>query len=63
MHENSNIPNLTQIINKFFEEKMFPDDLIKTKVNRLHMDGSKLVENNYRPASLLIVWSKIIDCA
>ena len=54
------IPYLTQIINKSFEEGIFPDDLKKAKVIPLHKDGSKLDENNYRPISLLIVWSKII---
>ena len=63
LSSNVTIPYLTQIINEFFEENFFPDDLKKAKVNPLHMDGSKLVENNYRPASLLFVCSKIIDCA
>ena len=35
----------------------------KAKVIPLHRDGSKLDENNYRPISLLIVWSKIIERA
>ena len=42
---------------------MFPDDLKKAKVIPLHKDGSNLDENNYRPISLLIVWSKIIERA
>ena len=57
------IPYLTQIINKSFEEGIFPDDLKTAKVIPLHKDGSKLDENNYRPISLLIVWSKIIERA
>ena len=61
----SNITNpyLTQVINKSFEEGMFPYDLKKAKVITLLKDGSKLDENNYRPISLLIVWSKTIECA
>ena len=63
LSSNITIPYLTQVINKSFEEGMFPDDLEKAKVIPLHKDGSKLDENNYRPISLLIVWSKIIERA
>ena len=63
LSSNITIPYLTQVINKSFEEGMFPDDLKKAKVIPLHKDGSKLDENNYRPISLLIVWSKIIERA
>ena len=35
----------------------------KAKVIPLHKDGSKLDEKNYRPISLLNVWSKIIERA
>ena len=45
------IPYLTQIINKSFEEGLFPDDLKKVKVIPLHKDGSKPDENNYRHIS------------
>ena len=63
LSSNVTIPYLTQIINLSFEEGIFPDDLKKAKVIPLHKDGSKLDENNYRPISLLIVWSKIIERA
>ena len=63
LSSNVTIPYLTQIINLSFEEGIFPDDLKKAKVIPLHNDGSKLDENNYRPISLLIVWSKIIERA
>ena len=62
LSSNVTIPYLTQIINKSFEEGIFPD-LKKAKVIPLHKDGLKLDENNYRPISLLIVWSKIIERA
>ena len=42
---------------------MFPDDQKKAEVIPLHKDGSKLDKNIYRPVSLLIVWSKIIERA
>ena len=63
LSSNVTIPYLTQIIHKSFEEGIFPDDLKKAKVIPLHKDESKLDENNYRPNSLLIVWSKIIERA
>ena len=63
LSSNVTIPYLTQIINLSFEEGIFPDDLKKAKVIPLHKDGSKIDENNYRPISLLIVWSKIIERA
>ena len=51
LSSNVTIPYLTQIINKSFEERIFPDDLKKAKVIPFHKDGSKLDENNYRPIS------------
>ena len=63
LSSNVTVPYLTQIINKSFEAGIFPDDLKKAKVIPLHKDGSKLDENNYRPISLLIVCSKIIERA
>ena len=39
----------------------FPQELKKAKVFPLHKSGSKLDENNYRPISLLIVWSKVYE--
>ena len=42
---------------------MFPSDLKQSKVIPLHKGGSRLDENNYRPISLLKVWSKIFESA
>ena len=39
----------------------FPIELKKGKVIPMHKSGSKLDENNYRPISLLNVWSKIYE--
>ena len=42
---------------------MFPSDLKQAKIIPLHKGGSRLDENNYRPISLLKVWSKIFERA
>ncbi len=55
------IPYLTKIINMFFSEGLFPYELCKAKVFPLHKSGTKLEERNYRPISLIIVWSKIFE--
>ena len=44
---NVTISYLTQIINKSFEEGIFPDYLKKAKVVPLQKDGSELDEKNY----------------
>ena len=54
---------LTSLINQSFREGVFPTELIKTKVIPLHKEGSRLEEDNYRPISLLNVWSKIYERA
>ena len=54
---------LTSLINQSFREGVFPTELKKAKVIPLHKEGSRLEENNYRPISLLNVWSKIYERA
>ena len=54
---------LTSLINHSFREGVFPTELKKAKVIPLHKEGSRLEENNYRPISLLNVWSKIYERA
>ena len=54
------IEYITFLINLSFHRGEFPQELKKkTKLFPLHKSGSKLEENNYRPISLLIVWSKV----
>ena len=57
------IPYLTYLVNLSFQNGEFPEELRKAKVLPLHKDGPKTCENNYRPISLLIVWSKIFERA
>ena len=54
-------PYLSFLINWSFTKGVFPKELCKARVLPLHKDGSKLDEKNYRPISLLIVWSKMYE--
>ena len=57
------IPYLASLINNSFIQGIFSDRLKRAKVIPMHKSGSRVVENNYRPISLLIVWSKIFERA
>ena len=59
--KNETVEILTYLINRSFDEGIFPVSLKKAKVIPLHKDGSKTDVNNYRPISLLTVWSKIFE--
>ena len=54
---------LKHLINISFAAGIFPEILKDAKVLPLHKGGSKLEENNYRPISLLVIWSKIYESA
>ena len=56
-------PYLELLINCSFAQGVFPSDLKQAKVIPLHKGESRLDENNYRPLSLLKVWSKIFERA
>ena len=51
-------PILTELINNSFKTGIFPEDLKRAKVFPLYNGDSKADLNNYRPISLLIVFSK-----
>ena len=53
--------HLVFLINKSLSEGIFPSSLKIAKVLPLHKNGSKDDVNNYRPISLLVVWSKIFE--
>ena len=52
---------LSKIINMSFEVSIFPDFLKVAKIIPLHKKDSKLNYKNYRPISLLSVFSKIFE--
>ena len=57
------VPFLTFLINKSFRDGVFPEALKKSEVLPLFKEGSKTKERNYRPISLLNMWSKIFERA
>lgn len=56
-------PLLSAIINKSFEEGIFPDILKIVKTIPIFKKGSKLDANNFRPIALMSVISKIFEMA
>ena len=54
---------MTHIINCSFTQGFFPESLKNTKILPPQKEGSKLDEKNYRPNSLLNIWSKIFERA
>ena len=55
------VPILSHLINRSFEEGIFPERLKRAKVITLYKEGSKIDKNNYRPIPLLTVWSKMFE--
>ena len=54
-------PLLTDIFNESFTSGVFPSTLKFAKILPIHKGGSKLSINNYRPISLLPIFSKILE--
>ena len=52
---------LSKLVNLSFQTGVFPDLLKVARVNPLHKKGSKLDHLNYRPISLLSIFSKIYE--
>ena len=52
---------LACVINKSFEEGVFPEQLKLARVTPIHKEGSKSDVANYRPISLLTSFSKIYE--
>ena len=52
---------LSLLINKSYEEGIFPDRLKEAKIVSLHKSGKLTDPNNYRPISLLNTISKIFE--
>jgi hypothetical protein len=54
-------PTLSHIINLSLQQGVFPRELKEAKIIPLYKSGSKKLTNNYRPISLLPVFSKIFE--
>ena len=55
------IPIFVDVINLSFQHGVFPDLMKLAKVIPVYKAGSKLLVTNYRPISLLSVFSKILE--
>ena len=55
------IPNLTLLINLSVENCIFPDRLKQAQVTPLHRKNNPLEKSNYRPVSVLPIFSKKIE--
>ena len=58
---NSYIKPLTLLINKYFLDGIFPDELKLAKVIPIYKSRSTMELSNYRPISVLNVFSKIFE--
>ena len=54
-------PCLTNIINRSFTEGVFPDSLKKARLTPIPKEGDKCNLSNYRPISVLQVFSKVFE--
>ena len=55
------VPPLTLLVNKSIESSVFPDNLKSAQVVPLHKKNSTLAKSNYRPVSILPMFSKIFE--
>ena len=53
--------HLVHLVNKSRKDGKFPSIVKQAKIVPLHKAGAKDEINNYRPISLLIVWSKFFE--
>ena len=53
--------SLAMVVNKSFQEGIFPEQLKAAKVVPIHKEGSKTDVSNYRPISLLTSFSKVYE--
>ena len=52
---------LSSIINKAFESNTFPSDMKKSEVSPLHKKSDHTIKENYRPISIIVVFSKVME--
>lgn len=55
------VPYITNLINNCIRDSIFPSELKHAKVTPVFKDGEKTDVNNYRPISVLSVFSKIYE--
>jgi len=55
------VTQLSYIFNLSLQCGVFPDEMKLAKVIRLYKNGDKMIISNYRPVSLLSVFSKILE--
>jgi hypothetical protein len=60
-HKNSLLKNLTSLINGAIQINEFPDCLKVGVVTPIHKSGSKTDASNYRPITILPIFSKIFE--
>ncbi len=54
---------LTTLVNRMFDEHLFPDPLKKADVTPVYKKENRLIKGNYRPVSVLISFSKVFEMA
>lgn len=55
------VPILTKLVNNIFISGIFPQELKISKITPIYKSGQKENMNNYRPISVISVFSKIIE--
>jgi hypothetical protein len=54
-------PQITSILNMSIDQNVFPDKLKKAQVTPLYKKNDPLLKTNYRPVSVLCIFSKIFE--
>jgi hypothetical protein len=60
-HKSALIPNLRRLINDVLSNGCFPDSLKIGIITPIHKGGSKIEISNYRPVTILPVFSKVLE--